>query len=68
MFCLENEDFQLKSLPIVHRHEQENCRSNENETIDERENSLISQLSQSSSSKNISSIKEIHRDETMLGF
>jgi hypothetical protein len=55
-------------LPTVIRQEQEKPSSSKKETTPVREMSPTSQLSQSSEETTIPSIKDIRRDEPMLGF
>ncbi len=67
--CLDNEEIARIPFPIVIRQEPEKALQSKSEINTFREMSPVSQLSQSTTDRtNISSVKDIQRDEPMLGF
>jgi hypothetical protein len=66
--CLDNEEIGRTPFPTVMRQEQEKSLLIKNENNSLREMSPTSQLSQSTDRTNTPSVKDIRRDEPMLGF
>ena len=65
---LDNEDMGRIPYPTVIRQEQEKPTVTRNELTSFREMSPVSQLSQSRDGSETPSVKDIQRDEPMLGF
>lgn len=65
---LDTEEMGRISYPIVARQESEKVKIIKNENNSPRDMSPSSQLSQSTARTNTPSVKDIQRDEPMLGF